>query len=89
MLIMFSRSEDCKEWKCACLSNVNIENGDEEGEGMAGFLHTCYDIQVSTSLVIEPDCFTVHGGGDVFNSKRNHKAEQIDSQYKQIISHNT
>ena len=55
--------------------------------GRNGLLHTCYDIQVSTISisVIEPDCFTVHvGGGCVFNSKRNHKAEQIDSQYKQI-----
>ena len=48
------------------MSNVNIVNGYEEGEGMAGLLHTCYDIQVSTCSVIEPDCFTVHGGGDVF-----------------------
>ena len=45
------------------MSNVNSVNGYDEGEGMAGLLHTCYDIQVSTSSVIEPDCFTVHGGG--------------------------
>ena len=84
MLIMVSRSE---ELKCAGVSNVNIENGDEEGEEMAGFLHTCYDIQVSTCSVIEPDCFTVHGGC-VINCKRNHKAEQMDRQCKRSISHN-
>ena len=59
------------------MSNVNIVNGYEEGEGMAGSLHTCYDIQVST-----------RGEKCVINSKRNHKAEQMDRQCKQSISHN-